>query len=163
MWGGGRPWRGWLILSRKPARDSKAIGHTSDGSFQFPCHATGFGRLSGAIFSSRQSGDAGASRGWLDRSSEIFVPCAGRQKTSRARTIRYRLSASHAILVEVAMTRFFFDLQDDGGVLRDGLGAEFTSLGGAELHAKQIAFDVARDLAAQNRRVRIFVRAGSIN
>jgi hypothetical protein len=61
------------------------------------------------------------------------------------------------------MTRFFFDLQDDGGVLRDGLGAELTSLGGAELHAKQIAFDVARDLAAQNRRVRIFVRAGSIN
>jgi len=57
------------------------------------------------------------------------------------------------------MTRFFFDLQDDGGVLRDELGAEF----GAALHAEQIAFNVARDLAAQNRRVRVFVREGSIN
>lgn len=61
------------------------------------------------------------------------------------------------------MTRFFFDLEDDGGLLQDELGAEFTSLGQAEIHAKQIAFDVAKDLAARNQRVKVFVREGSTN
>ena len=58
-----------------------------------------------------------------------------------------------------AVTRFFFDLQEDGSVLRDDDGMDLADARQAELKAWQTACDIAKDSAGQrSRSVKVNVR-----